>query len=366
MWSSRFPQELIDMIIDDIGMDDVTLHSCALVCRPFLQASKARIFCKIDISSTQSTVSGSCQRLHRIFRNSPHLCPYVRRLCIVEDSSIPTSFPGAWISSLISVLSMLNALTSFTFEARNRDVGWMKMPQELRSAICRLCERPSLVKLRLLCLGRFTELDEFASLIASPNLADIVVWNMQLPRAAEATQVARTMLKPVSCCLALVGPTADTLMRWLAEGDLSNLQHLSIVWSPQNTAHLQRVVNGSAASLARLKLIMIRTPSLYVSQNLVLPHSTTFRCVKLYLNLSASDAVTIPTWISEIFQPPQRPSFLINIAVKIGGIGTINPLLHSMTPLDWAPLLSVLSVAQFPMLRTLRVYSRHHSARSGL
>ncbi|KAJ7451957.1 hypothetical protein FB451DRAFT_1409561 [Mycena latifolia] len=252
--------------------------------------------------------------------------------------------------TLIAVLSKLTALTSFVFEARNHDSRWMNIPKELRMAICTLCERSSLVNLGLLNLRTFAELDEFAALVAAPTLSDISFRSIELPTVAETESAAHTQLRPTRCSLRLAHPTLSIMMRWLADGDVSQLQHLEVNWAPGMTDHLQRLMDDSAQSLEKLWLIADHSPSSYAPHNLIFPAKLCHLHLTFSLHVSETDTMT--PWIANVLEPSHGPSHLITIVVQISLRRPLHPL-APIPPIDWAPLASILTAAQFPVLRSL-------------
>lgn len=129
-------------------------------------------------------------------------------------------------------------------------------------AICALCQRSSLVKLHLCNLGRFTSIDEFASLLASPALSDLSLMQLELPPQSEGENMpSRNRLSLTSCRLNLVRghptPTLDIIAPWLVHGgSLSHLRHLNVSWVPEHTPQLQRILNATMSSLQTLSLTL--------------------------------------------------------------------------------------------------------------
>ncbi|KAJ7451948.1 hypothetical protein FB451DRAFT_1566016 [Mycena latifolia] len=370
----RFPQELIDIVIKEIGRDKPTLRSCALVCHAFLPTSQARIFSHITLHSIHPGPTGSRarQRLQQILQESSHLCAHVRSLKIVESGCVSSATPGPWMSMLIALLSMFKALTSFAFEARKAGFWWTNIPKELRNAISRLCERSSLTQLRLDNAKQFSELDEFTSLVASPTLSYISLRHVDLPLVTEPEMASQRQLRPTWCSLLLRNPTLNFMLRWLSNGDLSHLQSLEVTWAPGETSHLQRIINLSAANLEKLWLIPDQGPASYASHTLILPRSTKLSYLDLRFTIDVSETDTMASWIARLLGSAQGPSTLTTIVVKLAlrrtpNLILFNPLNHPILPIqiDWAPLGNVLNAAQFPALRSFLIDIRVLSMGSG-
>ncbi|KAJ7652943.1 hypothetical protein B0H17DRAFT_1186408 [Mycena rosella] len=367
----RFPQEPVDMVIEEYTTDPEIPPFLRTPLPIFSPRSQARIFSHIIIISQQSAIGANF-----LSAESPHLHSYARGLTILETGAVP----GHWMSSMIAALSMLDGLRSFAFDSHDEDFNWKQMAQELRMAICELCEQSSLLKLRLFNLGIFVDLDEFASLIASPSLSDLSLENILLPPTVEAEKAAHSRLTPTKCRFIVTHiyeeilhrAAFSTIFRWLAEGDASRLQDFNAIWSPETTSDLQRIMNASALTLTRLKLFMDRTRmsnlsqstsalkysvwvvSSYTPRNLILSRSTTLRYLELKFIVRFSEIHTMAPWMAELVAPsPLRASPLASIRLTIC-LMTVDPLLPIPT-IDWTPLASVLNVSQFPDLRSFNL-----------
>ncbi|KAJ7675514.1 hypothetical protein B0H17DRAFT_1207555 [Mycena rosella] len=250
---SRFPQELIDKVVLENVSDDATLRSCALVCRFFLWVSQTCIFSHIELGAdpTPSTPGPRACRLHLVLQHSPHLSPYVRSLRILKGRPCW----AAENSSLQAILSMLHALTTFTFDVCDLNFQWNELPAELRTAICALCARSPLSKLQLTSLGKFTDPDEFASLIASPSLVHLDLSMIVLPPLDRAGMTPKRLKDLANFSIHALPSTMDAVLRFLAErGVLVHLRQLVFMWSPEVTSHIQRFIDASAPSLQELAL----------------------------------------------------------------------------------------------------------------
>ncbi|KAJ7628789.1 hypothetical protein FB45DRAFT_1059482 [Roridomyces roridus] len=88
------PQELIDLIVDNLDADAPSLKSCSIAASTFLMPSQAHLFRKIEIlppPTRNTSDSNPCQRFHKILTSSPHLASLVQELRIVLVGS-ETSF----------------------------------------------------------------------------------------------------------------------------------------------------------------------------------------------------------------------------------------------------------------------------------
>ncbi|KAJ6588096.1 hypothetical protein B0H19DRAFT_1057349 [Mycena capillaripes] len=85
MTSNPLPQELMDMIIDNLHDDIPSLQACSLAARAFAASTRTYIFNKIEIKPPQDSLSSqnTCQKFHQLLTSSPHIAPLVDELCIV-------------------------------------------------------------------------------------------------------------------------------------------------------------------------------------------------------------------------------------------------------------------------------------------
>ncbi|KAJ7870590.1 hypothetical protein B0H14DRAFT_3573764, partial [Mycena olivaceomarginata] len=85
---------------------------------------------------------------------------------------------------------------------------------------------------------------------------------LKLPAYESLTGLTTQTL--VGCQLGVAAPTLDFLIHWLVEGDaLVDLQSLNLVWAPETTWHIQRLINTCPASLQEFFLSMRHDPEAY-------------------------------------------------------------------------------------------------------
>ncbi|KAJ6606370.1 hypothetical protein DFH09DRAFT_1299632 [Mycena vulgaris] len=83
--TSPLPQELVDIVIDDIQDDPASLKTCSYVSASFRRSSQRHIFSHITLlppwNATSSTL---CQNFYEVLVSAPHLASYVHCLDIIE------------------------------------------------------------------------------------------------------------------------------------------------------------------------------------------------------------------------------------------------------------------------------------------
>ncbi|KAF7366885.1 hypothetical protein MSAN_00947200 [Mycena sanguinolenta] len=83
---SQLPQELLDIVVDNLHDDTRSLKSCALAARAFLTSARIHIFRRIEIIPPKlktNSSSSPCQKLLGLLTSSPHLPRLVEELCVV-------------------------------------------------------------------------------------------------------------------------------------------------------------------------------------------------------------------------------------------------------------------------------------------
>ncbi|KAJ7497720.1 hypothetical protein FB451DRAFT_1550524 [Mycena latifolia] len=101
MARDHIPQELIDIIVDDLIR---ALKCCSLAARTFVRPSRPHIFRKLEIlppTSDESRESSTCQKLYKLLTSSPHIAPLVEELYIVlvgSETSFAYDSNGQWLT----------------------------------------------------------------------------------------------------------------------------------------------------------------------------------------------------------------------------------------------------------------------------
>lgn len=78
------PQELVDLIIDNLHDETTALKHCSLVCKSWLPTSRKYIFERLYFDCLYRTQN--LEPSYNFFSESPHLIPYIRVLKISGDS----------------------------------------------------------------------------------------------------------------------------------------------------------------------------------------------------------------------------------------------------------------------------------------
>ncbi|KAJ6455470.1 hypothetical protein C8R45DRAFT_1111495 [Mycena sanguinolenta] len=169
----RLPQELVDIIVDNIHDDIPSLGSCSLAARTFVNSARAHLFKKIQINPPGDPPLSSCEKFYQLLSSSPHIAPLVEDLCIVTLSAVDLGTPiigdldeeqmqqhqVSWITgdtTLSLVLPLLNLKRISLIETGEIDwdglrysMDWGKMEQPLKSALTSVFSSPRLEAVHL-------------------------------------------------------------------------------------------------------------------------------------------------------------------------------------------------------------------------
>ena len=125
------PQEIIDIIIEEVGDDRCILKECALVSSSFLFPCRKHLFSKLVLRDVQA-----CQRLHQLLVENPVVQSFVRSITITRSNRI-----SDWnCTPLISILRLsFCCLESFSINMSSLRVrhplNWNDFSRELKDAL---------------------------------------------------------------------------------------------------------------------------------------------------------------------------------------------------------------------------------------
>ncbi|KAI0090494.1 hypothetical protein BDY19DRAFT_712096 [Irpex rosettiformis] len=167
MWSnvkptgiSRLPQELIDLIVDNLSRDAIALRSCSFVCRAWLKQCRHHLFGLLRVRDTQVRTSlrsrPILQERFQAFLTfittvaSPGFCAKVHTLCLLgNEERLERQAPESFISAHM-LAAILGQLPRVRILELNR-VNFTPLPTEPRTPIILPLGK---VKLDVLSIGR--------------------------------------------------------------------------------------------------------------------------------------------------------------------------------------------------------------------
>ncbi|KAJ6537394.1 hypothetical protein DFH09DRAFT_1178130 [Mycena vulgaris] len=345
---SRFPQELIELLIDECRQSTRTLRSCALVCRAFRPRSQAHIFAHVECVLFYSTES--LQRLYDVLSDSPHLAQHIRSLRIADDTGpAPETVLSRLDKTLVPVLQLISDLREFEMTS----VTWSRLPPRSKAAICELCARSGLTSLEMIDVGELT-VAEFSQLVASPALTEMFLGQITLTDPPDGACITNreVQLKDLTLSSDSV-ETLASLYKWLARG--SCLRSLCVGWSLETTAHLRSLMSASKATLKRLAFDTGAGLILYNSPSFSLAGMSSLRVIAITVAFNLSGpADSFAPWVTECLHSHGSPSTLTKITLIIDLLMTGNQPAAAGSA-DWDTLARLLTEERFPLLRQFRL-----------
>ncbi len=223
---SSFPQELVELIIDEASDDIMALRSCSLVALSFLPRTRVYLFEIIELNT-----AAECQKFHDLCIASPYLIRYFKELRIIHynDGCIPvfgdTSFPALMSLVPVETLERLKIVACdwrFVSDASKQALSL----QSFRSVVPGIEPRPQ-SRGPVHCIRRSKELDLSFKGIAEESQAPI------LNPPAPGTSPIKTNLE------GYCDPILQSIVRTQKYPfSVSNLQTLSISLQHRSTAVL--------------------------------------------------------------------------------------------------------------------------------
>lgn len=144
-FSSPFPQEIIDSVVEELSSDRDSLKQCALVSRcQFLQPARRHLFSDIKLHKPLH-----CQRLLTVLKSNPEITRHIRHLILSNlRLQLLVQSEEATVATLLTLVQSLRSLSlSYIF--------WDTLPIELRSTLYALLRSPSLKKLSFIGVHDF-------------------------------------------------------------------------------------------------------------------------------------------------------------------------------------------------------------------
>jgi len=167
MDNCNLPQELIDIILDNLHDDYMALRSCSLVRHSWLPTCHRHIFRHVVLLPTNKyalyakrPIKSYSQRLHGILFNSPHIANYIQQLKVYEGQFAKHE---DWIKTDQTLPLVLRSLTNLK-RIEFRRLYWNDLPLDLRRSIGSVLELPSLTFIEIEN-AYFVSMDELVGLL---------------------------------------------------------------------------------------------------------------------------------------------------------------------------------------------------------
>ena len=165
---SILPQELIDIVIDELGSDIAsdfenhsiefqTLQNCALVCRSFRSHATRWVFVRINFHGKWNDETWIHKRVEgflKILIANPSIGGSVREL-FIQTSQNDIDF---WLqdnASLVSILGRLPQIQRFSLVYGLKPISWETLPSKTATALRSTIQSPSIKFLELRDIHEF-------------------------------------------------------------------------------------------------------------------------------------------------------------------------------------------------------------------
>jgi hypothetical protein len=255
---SKLPLELIDHIIDYLHDSPEDLHTCALVCKAWLESSRSHIFYSVSIYSfgkAKTFLLSRYKRLHTVIRRSPHIALHVRELHIdlQYHHRNPSNSTFLQIEKILPLL-----LRSFT-RLHKLDIGHLTLPLfgwDCRKSLQDLVALSSLIRLEV----DTANFDDLLSLL-QPSLKHLSIsgylYNLTEPLHSGGEQERQPCRLETLTLGGMHRRHSSALANWLLGPqsiiDISNIRTLSAPYCLYNDKHdIMRLVRSLGSSLEHL------------------------------------------------------------------------------------------------------------------
>ncbi|KAF8183028.1 hypothetical protein K438DRAFT_1767086 [Mycena galopus ATCC 62051] len=257
----HFPQELVDIVVDNLHDAISSLQSCALAARTFLPSARIHIFRKIEItppkkrpeenSLPHGTPSATkCQKLLKLLTSTSHIAPLVDELCIVlmgssSDADYPDDAPSSsyyglyqkadsWIMTsrtLSLIIHALNlkriSLVDNTPPRGGSGLRWNKLPRHLKSALADVFSSPKLESVHLRGVSAESPRQILSLFSKATSLTELSLSRMGFTTRLDPGSWPETRLPQ----LRFLFVPGNLLGAYLVRTS-SNLEHLRLAYSP--------------------------------------------------------------------------------------------------------------------------------------
>ncbi|KAJ7031934.1 hypothetical protein C8F04DRAFT_1108654 [Mycena alexandri] len=231
------PQELVEIILDELPADDLgSLSSCSMTCRVLATLARPRIFHTIRLMPPKTVdAQTQCQKFHKLLSFSAHLAPLVKDLRIVEGNDRDYDWNGmknagtSWViksSRTLSLIFHVLKLKRLSIEAKPK-LEWELMTRSLRAALKDATPGLEVIHLRGIATSAANEL--FSTIFQAEGLKSLSI-SYQMRRRMITNLTLAPNWRPQLRALAFSDHyTSAQFARALSasELDFSNLRSLS-------------------------------------------------------------------------------------------------------------------------------------------
>ncbi|KAK0450522.1 uncharacterized protein EV420DRAFT_1646441 [Desarmillaria tabescens] len=288
------PQELIDIIIDNLYNHPRSLRACALVSSSWSGRSQQNLFSRITLAGRpwpdQPKGRTAAELFLRLIESAPHVPGFVRHLEIIEGDVFKSD---RWLARSIPVLDhILPALTNLrTLHINFSGLLWRHIPG-IHTSFLSASRLPDLHKVTISSLTSVPSLDKLFTLFQGSNIADISLVNVTTCALTNGSQTytPKSLRIPLeNLSLSLDGDQVWGLTSWLADPScilqLSGLRklHVNILYSREMKAVSRLLETLHMPSLETIEIQLEALDSTDSIHPENLPDISRFRHVRLTL-----------------------------------------------------------------------------------
>ncbi|KAJ2911638.1 hypothetical protein MD484_g8777, partial [Candolleomyces efflorescens] len=240
-----FPQELVDMVIDEVQDDLSSLKTFGLVGSRWSQRTREYLFKNVELSELlihPLDPATRCKQLLQILEIKPQLCRSVQCLTISGATTDDSRDALGWLQTcpddVIKVLSLLRDVREFALTEGMKHLDWPSLPLPLQVALYSFMLRPNVVDLSLsgvafmevIPLLQHPSLRQLRLHIVSTDDDAFFPLNERPKNDPEANELAPAALQKLSFCAS--GYTLDLLLAGMKDPqatlDLSQITELEV------------------------------------------------------------------------------------------------------------------------------------------
>ena len=248
-FSTEIPQDIIDIIIDELRGNNDALKSCATVSRSFLQPSRKNLFMFICLDSLEKI-----ERLQNILTSIPDISCYIHQLTLSMEAMLSAETHGplteASDRALTSILKMIPCPRSLSLGISPLGralVKWtVDFSDDLKSALTDLFQSPTL---------NSVEISRMTDLPLSILSVFTHVKRLRLALVMLAPSVSPSWVLPQIEALDLT-ISVHSLHSPQISFSFPNLRHITLGWYSQHTSEfLQQLIASAARSIQHVTWI---------------------------------------------------------------------------------------------------------------
>ena len=237
------PQDIIDTVLDELAHDTDTLKQCSTVSRSFFRPSCKHLFRSITLDNLKK-IKG----FKRLLTSKPEISFHIRKLAVTRDVN-STSVDDEDLARVLRMVPWLRWLTwGGRFDSRERQVNWLHLSSNLRSALVDLFRSPSLISVNIFHLHFLP-----ASILSTFTYVKRLTFHNVYFDVSYVPTFALARLESLSLHIYTLPSNDSVRFLTLTTSTFPNLRHLSIKSRSSDELQLiQAIITSSAQSVERV------------------------------------------------------------------------------------------------------------------